>query len=316
MVLVGSVLRCVGCSVDRYSVDWSSILQYTGTSRKTFGEATMTDMFTKDSKPAFCVIAPTAYLAAYAIRSTTHLVLAHIVDKDPTYADFYKNLSETGRGDRIIMDNGAFELGKSYDPEKLLALGKRCGAHAIVLPDYPWQPSQATREAAEQWAPMVREAGFSTMFVPQSETGNLEDWISGYMWAADNPDIDIIGMSILGIPTALPHIPAAYARVVMTELLIDRGVFADKYHHYLGLNAGPALEIPPLLKAEALNSCDSSNPVWMAILGHEYSKNTDSYLSVKKVKKEVDFNFPWMKDEATQKRIDHNLTLTLELFAQ
>ena len=274
----------------------------------------MTTLFTKDADPAFCVIAPTAYLEAYAIRSTAHLVLAHIVDKDPKYANFYEGLAQLDRGDRIIMDNGAFELGQSYAPEKLIELGKKCGAHAIVLPDYPWKPSSVTIEAAQQWAPIVREAGFSTMFVPQSETGNLSDWIDGYMWAADSPEIDIIGMSILGVPNALPHIPAAYARVVMTEVLIDRGVFAEKYHHYLGLNAGPALEIPPLLTMQTLHSCDSSNPVWMAILGHQYSKNTDSYLPVKKVKKEVDFNFPWTTDEATQARIDHNLNLTLELF--
>lgn len=274
----------------------------------------MTTLFTAESDPQFCIIAPTAYLEAYALRSKSHLVLAHIVDKDPMYANFYKALSESERGDRIIMDNGAFELGESYAPEKLVELGKRCGAHAIVLPDYPWKPSRLTVEAAQQWLPTIRGEGFATMFVPQSETDQLEDWVDGYMWAADNPDIDIIGMSILGIPTAIPHIPAAYARVVMTELLIDRGVFAEKYHHYLGLNAGPALEIPPLLKAEALNSCDSSNPVWMAILGHEYSKNTDSYLAVKKVKKEVDFSFPWIKDKDTHRRIDHNLNLTLELF--
>jgi hypothetical protein len=275
----------------------------------------MTNLFTKDADPAFCVIAPTAYLEAYALRSKAHLVLAHIVDKDPVYAGFYKALSESGRGDRIIMDNGAFELGQSYAPEKLVDLGKACGAHAIVLPDYPWKPSRMTIEAAQQWMPMIRAAGFSTMFVPQSETGELEDWIDGYMWAADNPDIDIIGMSILALPNALPHVPAAYARVVLTELLLDRGVFAEKYHHYLGLNAGPALEIPPLLKVDALNSCDSSNPVWMAILGHEYSKNTDSYLAVKKVKKEVEFNFPWIKDPATHERINRNLDLTMELFA-
>lgn len=275
----------------------------------------MSAIFTSNATPTFCVIAPTAYLDAYALRSKTHLVLAHIVDKNPVYADFYKKVSQLNRGDCIIMDNGAFELGESYSPEKLIELGKKCGADAIVLPDYPWKPASMTIGAAQQWLPVIRGEGFATMFVPQSENGNLEDWINGYMWASDNPEIDIIGMSILGIPTAMPHIPAAYARVVMTELLIDRGVFADKYHHYLGLNAGPALEIPPLLKVQALNSCDSSNPVWMAILGHEYTRNTDSFLAVKKVKKEVEFDYPFTKDEATHRRISHNLDLTMELFA-
>lgn len=263
--------------------------------------------------PHFCIIAPTPYLDAYARRSPCHLVLAHIVDNDPFYADFYKKAS--AEGDRIIMDNGAFELGESYAPEKLLELGYRCGADAIVLPDYPGQPAQKTIDAAKQWIDKIKSAGFKTMFVPQSKVGDLDDWIYAYDWAANVDDIDIIAMSILGIPNALPHIPAAYARVVMTQLLIDRDAFAkDKYHHYLGLNSGPKLEIPPLLKMGALDSLDSSNPIWMAVLGHEYSNATDSFLAVSKVKKEVDFNYHFTKDAATHERIARNIDLTLSLF--
>lgn len=273
----------------------------------------MTVTFDKESKPQFCFITPTAYLERYGTQSRAHLVLAHIVAKDTMYASIYKALANAG--DRVIMDNGAFELGESYAPDKLIALGLLCGAQVIVLPDYPFKPSAVTIEAAKKWTPIIQAAGFKTMFVPQSETDEMEDWIDGYMWAADNPEIDIIGMSILGIPNAIPHIPKAYARVVMTELLMDRGVFAHKYHHYLGLNSGPALEIPPLLKVGALNSVDSSNPVWMAILGHEYSYNTDSFLAVSKVKKEVEFNYPLTTDEDTLRRIQTNVAMTLDLFS-
>jgi hypothetical protein len=263
--------------------------------------------------PHFCIIAPTPYLELFARRSPCHLVLAHIVDTNPFYAEFYRNASL--QGDRIIMDNGAFELGESYPPEKLIDLGHKCGADAIVLPDYPGQPGAKTIAAAKQWISTIKQAGFKTMFVPQSKVGDTNDWISAYRWGASNPDIDIMGMSILGVPNAIPHIPAAYARVVMTQMLIDRGVFnEDKYNHYLGLNSGPALEIPSLLKMKALDSCDSSNPVWMAVLGHEYSKSTDSYLAVSKVKKEVEFDYPLTKDPATLRRIEHNIKLTLELF--
>lgn len=265
------------------------------------------------STPAFCIIAPTAYLDQYATQSNRHLVLAHLVDRDQVYADFYKRMR--ARGDYIIMDNSAFELLTPYSPDKLVSLAERCGAHAVVLPDYPFQPASKTIDAAREFIPKFKQAGLHTFFVPQSEVGQLEDWIFSYKWAAQNPDIDIIGMSILGIPNALPHIPPAYARVVMTQLLIDRCVFNKrKYHHFLGLNAGPALEIPPLLRMEALSSCDSSNPVWMGILGHEYSYNTDSYLPVKKAKMEVDFDFHWIKDQNTHHRIQTNVGMALNLF--
>lgn len=262
--------------------------------------------------PQFCIIAPTSYLPTYGVKSTTHLVLAHLVETDPAYEAFYKERSLAG--DRIILDNGAFEMGVPYKPDMLVSLGNRCGAHALVLPDYPFAPGQKTIDAAIDILPAIKEAGFAAFFAPQSQTGDLEDWIATYSWGANNPDIDIIGMSILGIPNALPHVPAAYGRVVMTQILIERGLLANKYHHYLGLNAGPALEIPALIKMGALDSCDSSGPVWAAILGHEYSKNTDSYLATSKVKAHVEFEYPLVKDAATLARIEHNINLTLGLF--
>jgi hypothetical protein len=265
--------------------------------------------------PGFGIIAPIAYLQKYSALSNFHLVLAHLVDTNEEYAAFYREMSN--RNDFIICDNGAFELGESYAPDKLIELGHKCYADALVLPDYPFQPAQKTINASNAMIAEVKSSGFQTMFVPQSKVGDLEDWISCYKWAANNDNIDIIGMSILGIPNALPHIPKAYARVVMTQLLIDRGVFNfNKYHHYLGLNAGPNLEIPALIKMNALNSCDSSNPVWTGLCGHMYNEMCDSYLPVSKVSKHVDFNYPMVKDDLVHRAIWHNVNLTQRLFGK
>lgn len=246
--------------------------------------------------------------------SKTHLVLAHLVDTDPTYASFYYDRSIAG--DFIMLDNSAYELKEPYRPEKLMELGKLCGATAIVLPDYPFQHSSKTIEAAEKFAPLFKSGGFATFMVPQSKRGDLSDWIACYEYAANSPLIDIIGMSILGIPNALPQISPAYARVVMTKLLQDRGVWSKKHHHFLGLNAGPKLEIPSLLSLKALDTVDSSNPIWMGILGHEYSENTDSLLSVNKVNMPVQFDLPYVKDPHTHRRISNNIRLTEQLFSQ
>jgi len=268
---------------------------------------------TVPTQPAFCFITPISYLDMFAVASDRHLVLAHLVDRDARYANFYKTRSELG--DYIMMDNSAYELHSPYSPDKLISLAKMCGAHAIVLPDYPFQEAEVTIEAAREFAPQFKAAGFHTFFVPQSQKGDLEDWIRAYVWARDNPDIDIIGMSILGIPNALPSIDPAYARVVMTSILQSTGSFAkNKAHHYLGLNAGPGLEIPSLLRLNALTSIDSSGPVWSAVLGHSYTKESDSLQMVSKIKLPVDFNVSRTKDKATLDRIQHNVDLTLELF--
>lgn len=263
-------------------------------------------------KPEFCFIAPTAYLPQYATHSSTHLVLAHLVATDEEYADFYRNLTNEHY---IIMDNGAFELGESYDPSELLNLAENCGANAIVLPDYPGQHQSKTIAAAETLGPKFKEAGFDLMFVPQAEVGNLEGWIEAYQYAASNEHIDIIGMSILGIPNALQHISKPFSRVVMTQILIERGLFAEsKHHHYLGLNSGPALEIPSLLATGALDSIDSSGPIWAGLLGHQYQTNTDSFQTVSKIHTPVQFDYPWIDNTDTQERIQWNVDLTLMLF--
>ena len=267
----------------------------------------------ENMKPEFCFITPIDYLE-YTEWSSSHLVLAHLVDESEKYASFYKERSELD-GDFIMMDNSAYELKEPYSPDKLLELGQMCGADAIVLPDYPFQPSSVTVEAAKKFIPIFKNAGMKTFFVPQSEVGDIGDWINGYNWAANNPDIDIIGMSILGIPNAIPHIHYAYSRVVMTQKLIDSGCFNfDKHHHYLGLNSGPALEIPSLLKMKALDTIDSSGPVWAAITGHEYSIDTDSLQTVSKIKMPVNFHYPYTKDKDTHARIVRNITMTNDLF--
>lgn len=262
--------------------------------------------------PSFCFITPTSYLE-YATASRTHLVLAHLVNDDEDYGAFYRERMRAG--DFVMMDNSAYELKEPYAPEHLVDLANECGAHAVVLPDYPFQPCAKTIEAAIKFIPIFKDAGLATFFVPQSTVGDLEDWVNGYKWAANNPDIDIIGMSILGVPNAIPFVDPAFSRVVMTQILLDRGVFAKKkHHHYLGLNSGPALEIPSLLRMGVLDTIDSSNPVWMGILGHEYTTNADSYLPVRKVNLPVDFRVKLSKDPATHARISTNIQLTNQLF--
>lgn len=266
-----------------------------------------------NNKPEFCFITPTDYLGFAGIGTTTHLTLAHLVDTNLKYANYYQRCRNDGH--YVIMDNSAYELKEPYDTEKLIDLGHRCGANAIVLPDYPFQDSGVTIEAAKKYISDFKKDGFHTFFVPQSRFNDAGDWFYAYEWAAKHPDIDIIGMSILGIPNAIPNIDPSFSRVVMTQRLIDAGIFEDeKHHHYLGLNAGPGLEIPSLLRMGALNSIDSSGPVWAALLGHKYTTDADSLQSVSKLKMPVDFHHKMTKDSATLNRITHNIDLTNELF--
>jgi hypothetical protein len=259
--------------------------------------------------PTFCIITPTPYLEQFASQSSMHLVLAHLVDTDERYANFYHN-----RDELKIMDNGAFELGQSYNPDKLLELAAKCDADVIVLPDYPGQPGSKTIEAAEKYLPIFKKAGYRVMFVPQSLKGDVDDYVKCYEWAANHPGIDVIGCSILGMPNAIPYCDVSYARVVMSQILIERGVFNfNKFHHYLGIQ-NISLEIPTLLRMKCLNSCDSSNPVWAGISGFKYNTTGDSYLQVsKRYLHEVNFNEKLHKLEILD-IVQYNVDIALGLF--
>lgn len=273
----------------------------------------MTKTIPSKSNPHFGIITPVDYLEKYATQSSFHLVLAHLVDTNDEYANFYAKMSE--RGDFVICDNGAYELGESYAPEKLIELAQKCKADVVVLPDYPFQIGLKTIEASLAVIKEIKAAGFKTMFVPQSKTGDVGDFMNTYSWAAHNDDIDVIGMSILGIPNAINWCNIAFARVLMTKMLMETGNFNfHKYHHYLGLNGAPNVELPTLIKMGALDSCDSSNPVWCGINGHRYNASYTDWAGLTKPHlRHVNFSEP-MHGQFIQDIIQHNIDMTKSCF--
>jgi hypothetical protein len=89
-----------------------------------------------------------------------------------------------------------------YEPGKLIEMGNACQADCIVLSDYPKQPSYVTVNAAKKLIPEFKANGFDTFFVPQSELGDMHDLVNAIEWALHNPDINLIGLSILSTPIA------------------------------------------------------------------------------------------------------------------
>lgn len=261
------------------------------------------------NKSKLCLITPINLLNDYGSQSSMHLILAHVAEQSQTYANFHKKSKKLK-----ILDNGAYELNQPYETNRLLDIASDTQPDVIVLPDYPDTNYKITINMANQTIDNVKQHGYKVMFVPQSIRGDLHGWKRSYEWASKNDDIDIIGMSILGMPNAIPDIPTCYARVLLTQHLIDKDLFNfNKYHHYLGLNSGPALEIPPLLKLNVLDSIDTSHPVWHGICGHRYSVNTDSYCAIKKLNYKVDFDCK-VNDSQSLQRIQHNIDLTKSLF--
>jgi len=248
----------------------------------------------------FCHIMPTEFLSKWASKYNTQLILANLVETDEKYADFF----ESYEGIKIL-DNSAFEMYKQgkpmYPTEKLLEMGQRVKADYIVMSDYPDNIGQVTISAAEEIAPIFKQNGFKTFFVPQSLIGDMEDLINSFSWAANSPLVDYIGFSILNIPNAYGvekenKLQRYLSRMKFIRELDMRGVLTDivdngKKIHFLGMLDGPN-EIELLFDTgygEYINTWDSSAAVWYGLNGITFDSSPTGAINGK-FEKEVDFN--------------------------
>jgi hypothetical protein len=244
-----------------------------------------------------------------------NLILAHLIEVDPIYEQFYKNALGLK-----IMDNGGFELYKQgkemYDSSKLIEMASRVKADYIVLTDYPNEPAEKGISQAIALAPEIRDAGFGTFFVPQSEIGDLDDLVAAYLWAADNDLIDYIGFSILGIPNAYGvekdnKLQRFLARWWFMQEL-DKTCFWDlvkengKRLHMLGMVDGPneITLVEPWLKY--FSTWDSSAAIWAGLAGISFD-NSPTGLVHGKYEAEVDFQHPNMHDDYANQLMDKNM---------
>lgn len=257
----------------------------------------------------FCHISPTKYLKEYTEQNGAHLILAHLVESDPVYRDFYANIDD---GKYKIMDNSAFEMFKlgrpMYDSSKLIEMGKACGAQCIVMSDYPKEHSSRTKYAAEAMIPALKAEGFDTFFCPQSNLGDIDDLLGAIEWGLNNEDVDLIGMSILACPIALGVNEGKFedggrndaykmqrfmSRFTVFDLLERKGLLNEralKRFHCLGMVDGPR-EIRLLDRFEPyIFSWDSSAAVWAGINGITFD-GSPTGMANGKFEKEVEFGY-------------------------
>ena len=167
------------------------------------------------------------------------------------------------------------------------------------MTDYPGEPAELTQNMAGQMAPKLRDAGFGTFFVPQSEEGNLQELIECFDWAAESEDVDYIGVSILAVPLAygvekdnkLQRFLSRWK--FMNELekagILDRIKYNMKKIHFLGMVDGPN-EIQLVQEwLPYITSWDSSAAVWAGMCNISFD-NSPTGLIDGKNEIEVDFS--------------------------
>ncbi len=201
----------------------------------------------------FCIISPTAGLERYATLSKTHLVLAHILDKE--YVDFYQQCRADG--DFIILDNGAYESAGTNGPSLVEAI-RRYDPHVCVLPDYLLEPWKRTWHASIAFldAYSDRFPNVEWLYIPQAEKGDMHGFIESYLEAVQDQRI-----SWIGIPRALAYAISGnpLARVEFARMV--RKDHPNLRLHAFGMVNGDVHELGYLAQA-GVTSIDSSAPVW------------------------------------------------------
>ena len=251
----------------------------------------------------FCHISPTPHLDLVDGRPV-HLVLAHLIEVDDSYTQWYVNQKEK-YDCKIIMDNSAFEMFKQnkpmYDPNKLIDMGKKINADYIVLSDYPGERSEKTIETASIQGPVFKDSGFGTFFVPQGKTGDVEDLITSYMFAAQSPElIDYIGVSILAAPLAYNveqgnNLQRFTSRLKLMYELRERYFFQDIMDNYqklhlLGMVDGPNEILFMDRFKKYIDTWDSSAAIWLGLNDQNFDGSPTGRMQGK-FEEEVNFNF-------------------------
>lgn len=258
----------------------------------------------------FCHIAPVKFLNLVE-DYPVHLLLAHLVEDNLQYRQFYIDLKKKNPNVFYHLDCSAFEMFKRglpmYESGRLLEMAKLVDADSIVMSDYPKEHWQKTVQAAEELIPLFKRNGFKTFFCPQSELGHIDDLMHSFDWAINNDDIDFIGVSILNCPIGVGvnettfesgtrnesyRLQRFLSRWKIFELLRERGLLKGniyKRFHCLGMMDGPN-EIDLLRTYHPyIFSWDSSSAMQHAIHGITYDKSPTGLMNGK-CEAEVDFD--------------------------
>lgn len=259
-----------------------------------------------------CIIAPTSGLQQFASQSDgVHLALIHLVESDPVYTQYY--LERSLAGDKIILDNGAFEFGFPCSAERMIVAADKIKAHVLVAPDYPGEDFEKTVDSTKEFCDLLRNEEYTAMGCPQSVVGDFEGWMASVQRMADMPaKLSHIGISILGTPNAFGPLLGNVKDIELcrftANMLLKMWLKADpdalngKKLHYLG--GGHRVDL--IQYYDIADSLDTSSPVWHGWNGVAYEYG---FLPNGKLKLPVDFSAPLPTEAEKLNFIQHNINI-------
>jgi len=256
-------------------------------------------------------IAPTSLIPQYGNQGDFHLALAHLLGPvNETPNEYEQALINSGLP--IILDNGLFENKESVPVRELMEKAVHLNATHVFAPDVLFDREGTEANIEEAYAVLEEiKADFpecQTKLAAVVQANSADDFLASYLLMADDPRIDLIGLSILSVPHSFKEISGTdditINRIICLKRLNKLPIHKDS--HLLGL--GDSYEDVAFANEHCpwVVSHDSSSAVWNGVQGKNIH-STSLKVAGGKTKVHVDFAFGDELTEVQVADITHNI---------
>jgi len=195
------------------------------------------------------VIAPTKHLEL-AHEGDLYFALAQRAENNTDYKNFYTNMREQKK--ILLLDNGAFEKGKSISIDRLLDIAKLLKPNEIVAPDFPMHGYESYRMTVDFLS--VCPPDYKIVALPHGRDGMEFAYYYSKITKLDK--VSVIGLSVLFHKKAGRLRPHVYHYLKKTEQW-DK----SREHHLFGLDDLAELWC---YSSKDIRSVDCSLPISLA----------------------------------------------------
>lgn len=197
--------------------------------------------------------------------------LVHLMEKSYVYR---KHMFEAMRkGREVILDNSAFELGESFDPERFVNWIYGLKPTYFVIPD-KLRDAEATVGMMDDFLreyPAIKEGtGSKSIGVVQGTTYTECVWC--YEQMVTRCDVIAFNKSY-GEPEDTPEVRSKVRPEYIKMMLEDGIIDTNKPHHLLGAIYPQEMRLYKAPKYSFIKSVDTCNPVVYGLCGNTYTEN-------------------------------------------
>lgn len=196
-------------------------------------------------------------------------VLGHLVEKDYDYKEFYKQ--ELKNADFSILDNSAFELGKSIPFEELMLAARYLKPTHLVLPDTVHNKQKTIDDTLLFWSKYRQELKVLNIEPIGVVQGNSFEELLQCIENYHYKDINFIAIPF----DCISGTDYGVIRYQFLKWLIKTMSFENVSNlkiHFLGLQNPQELLLYSKEERSLIHSIDTSSPILHGFMGNKFNK--------------------------------------------